>query len=77
MSLKDILTNEFTLLYDNKRQSLLIYTGLNPSLTDTPIEHRLSTLQDLGKDEAAKFVGQTILLLIPQVRSELFREASE
>jgi len=77
MKLKDVLTNEFTVRYDPAEQCLLIYPQLNPPAGTVPIRHRLSVLQEMGSAEAAKFVGQTILLLIPELRAKVFGEPEE
>ena len=74
MKLKSVLTNEFTVRYDPAEQSLLIYRQLNPPPDTVPIRHRTAMLQQMGKDEAAKFVGQTILMFVPELRVKLFGE---
>lgn len=74
MKLKDVLTNEFTVRYDPAEQCLLIYRQLNPPPDTVPIRHKLKMLQDMGSAEASKFVGQTILLLVPELRVKVFGE---
>lgn len=70
----DVLTNEFTVRYDSAEQSLLIYRQLNPPPGAVPIRHRTAMLQQMGRDEAAKFVGQTILMLVPELRVTVLGE---
>jgi len=72
MSHSDILTNEFQLTYDESQKHLLVYGVKNGQLQPFPIKLRLSTLSDMGAAEASKWVGETILLLIPEMREQLF-----
>lgn len=74
MSLKSVLTNEFSIEFDEDSNELLIYTVDNGVRASVPIRHSMATLLELGKEDACKFVGQTILLLVPKIRTELFDE---
>lgn len=74
MNASDIFTNDLTVRYDEATESLLIYSGLNPAADAVPVRHRLSMLSSMGKDEASKFIGQTILLLVPAARDKVFGE---
>jgi|HubBroStandDraft_5_1064220.scaffolds.fasta_scaffold13436_5 hypothetical protein len=73
MKTGDVLTNEFLIRYDMSTERLLIYRLKNGKPeSDVPISLRLSTLKEMGKDPASKWVGETLLLLIPSVREKLF-----
>ena len=73
MKVGDILTNEFLVRYDESTSRLLIYPLKNGKPdSDVPISSHLSTLKEMGKDSAAEWVGQTLMLLIPSIREELF-----
>lgn len=77
MKVKDILTNDFTVRYDAATEAVLIYTQLNPPPGTVPIRLRLSMLKDMGKEEASRFLGERILLLIPETRTQVFGEPIE
>ncbi len=68
----DILTNDFVLRYDEGREVLQIFTVSNGRETRFPIELRLATLSEMGSDKASKWLGETLLLLIPAMRINLF-----
>ena len=73
MTRKSVLTNDFQVEYDETNDRLLIWgleAGKRPL---APIDLKLSTLQDMGPEAASKWVGETILLLIPAMREKLFR----
>jgi hypothetical protein len=40
-----------------------------------PIALKLATLQGMGSEKASKWVGETVLLLIPAMRKHLFQLA--
>lgn len=73
MPISDVLTNEFSVRFDEASKRLLIYRLKDGKpVSDVPIATPLSTLKEMGKDGAAKWVGETLLLLIPTVREELY-----
>jgi hypothetical protein len=73
MKVADVLTNEFLVRYDEATQRLLIFTLKNGQPTsDVPIVSRLSMLEEMGKTEASRWVGETLLILIPTTREKLF-----
>jgi hypothetical protein len=71
MNKHDILTNEFSVQFDSKTDALLIHT-IHHNKKDSPIRLKLDTLIGMGSDDASKWVGETILLLIPEIRKKLF-----
>ena len=72
MKASEILTNEFLLRYDEDTESLLIHTVNDGKPTKFPIRLSLNTLQGMGSEKAAQWVGESILLLIPAIRERLF-----
>jgi hypothetical protein len=72
MKTDDILTNEFSIRYAESDASLLIHT-INDGKLAPPIRIKLQTLKEMGSEKASKWVGETLLLLIPKLRAELFR----
>ena len=66
-----VLTNEFVVRYDEHGECLCIHT-VHAGIEDSAIKLRLGTLKDMGPDAAAKWVGETILLLVPSLRTEVF-----
>lgn len=73
MSIERVLTNDFDIVYDESKQQLLIYGLENGKRPLAPITLKLSTLQEMGPEAASKWVGETILLLIPSMRKQLFK----
>jgi hypothetical protein len=71
MNKKDILTDEFSVHFEPNTDTLLIYT-IHENKKDRPIRLKLDTLIEMGGDGASKWVGETILLLIPEIRKRLF-----
>jgi len=71
MNKNDILTNEFVVHYELDTETLLIYT-IHENRKDSPIRIKLNTLIEMGGDDASKWVGETILLLVPDMRKRLF-----
>ena len=65
MKADDVLSNELTLRWDNGLRSLLV---IHPSLPDPLIQIRSSTLEQMTWQEAAKFIGERLVLLIPSLR---------
>jgi hypothetical protein len=74
MDLSSVLTNDFKVRYDEGRKALLITTIHGGKPASMPIEIRLSTLLDMDDpQEACRWFGETILLLVPELRAELFK----
>lgn len=72
MNKEDIFTNEFAIQFEENTNSLLIFT-IHQGNCDPPIRLKLDTLTDMGAAVASKWLGETILLLIPEVRKKLFQ----
>lgn len=72
MNVNDVLTNEFHVQFDESTERLLVYRMKDGAKLDFPIELRLSTLIDMGSADASKWVGETLLLLVPTMRTKLF-----
>jgi hypothetical protein len=72
MNKNEILTNEFSVHFDTDADTLLIYT-VHDNKKDRPIRLKLDTLIEMGSDSAPKWVGETILLLIPKMRKQLYK----
>jgi hypothetical protein len=72
MHKNDVLTNHFDVQYVNDEASLLIRTIKNGKRAETPIRLRLDALQKMGSAKASEWVGQTLMLLIPELREKLF-----
>jgi hypothetical protein len=74
MDISSVLTNDFKVRYDEGRQVLQITTVHNGKPAAVPIEIRLKTLLDMeDAQEASRWFGETILLLVPELRTELFK----
>lgn len=72
MEVNDILTNEFHIRYDAQGERLLLFRIIEGVPSEDPIELRLTTLVEMGSDNASKWLGETLLLLIPEMRKKLF-----
>jgi hypothetical protein len=72
MDRNDVLTNHFDVQYVNDDASLLIRTINNGKPAEIPIRLRLDALQKMGSAKASEWVGQTLMLLIPELREKLF-----
>lgn len=74
MDLTSVLSNDVKLRYDEARKILQVTTIHNGKPTDAPIQIRLSTLLEMRDEkEACRWFGETILLLIPEMREALFK----
>jgi hypothetical protein len=60
-----------SMCYDEHGECLCIH-AVHAGIEDSAIKLRLGTLKDRGPDAAAKWVGETILLLVPSLRTEVF-----
>ena len=69
----NVLTNDFEVHYDSSTERLLIYPYEDGRKPEVPIALKLPTLQGMGPEKASKWVGETLLLLIPAVRKALFK----
>lgn len=67
----DILTNEFLVQLNLDTDCLLIFT-IHQGKQDPPIRLKLDILIEMGSSGASKWVGETTLLLIPEMREKLF-----
>lgn len=67
-----ILTNDFIVRYDEAGQVLRIYTIHDGEKSPFPIDLQLDTLKDMGRGDASRWVGETLLLLVPEIRRKLF-----
>lgn len=67
----EVLTNEFAIRYDEERECVCIHT-IHGGKEDPPIRIRLENLKEMKREDASKWVGETILLLIPALRREIF-----
>jgi len=72
MDKSDILTNNFFVEYDEERRHLCVYTVNNGVKADVPIRLRMDSLLEKGKEHAAQWFGESIFLLIPSLRRELY-----
>jgi hypothetical protein len=73
VKIHQVLTNEFSVNYDEVGERLLIYTLKDGvKVSDVPISLKINMLSEMGADDAAKWVGQTLLLLIPAMRERVF-----
>jgi hypothetical protein len=72
MLAEDILTNEFRVTFDTDEKSLLVRTVVNGVESQYPIRLRLQNLKEMGPAKASEWVGQTLMLLIPTMRAELY-----
>lgn len=72
MDLTSVLSNDVKLRYDEARKILQVTTIHKGKPTDAPIQIRLSTLLEIRDEQAAcRWFGETILLLIPEMRKAL------
>lgn len=73
MKKNEVLSNEFIIKYDEESERVLIYTKKYGVLdSDVPISLRTEMLIEMGADAASKWMGQTIFLLVPELRKKLF-----
>lgn len=73
MKKNEVLSNEFIIKYDEENERVLIYTKKYGVLdSDVPISLRTEMLIEMGADAASKWMGQTIFLLVPELRKKLF-----
>lgn len=72
MKENEVLTNEFAVRYDEQDECVCIHT-IHAGTEDPAIRIRLDTLKDMKPEDASKWVGETILLLVPSLRREIFR----
>lgn len=78
MDITSVLTNDFKVRYDEDRKALQIITVHNGRPAAVPIEIRLDTMLDMDNpQEACRWFGETILLLIPEMRASLFKLSPE
>ena len=77
MKSSEVLSNDFRLSYDEGADILRVYTIHKGKESPFPIDLRLDTLKQMGRAAAPAWVGETILLLIPAVRTKLFGISSE
>jgi hypothetical protein len=78
MNVSEILANEFLVRYDETDERLLVFALKNGKPdSHVPISLRLAMLKGMGPDEASKWVGQTLLLLIPSMRETVFNLPKE
>ena len=75
MSATNVLTNDFEIHFDETTGRLLIYAYEGGRRPDVPIAIKVDTLKDMGVEKGCKWVGETILLLIPTLRKTLFQLA--
>jgi len=75
MGIEKVLTNDFELHYDEGTDRLLIYALEGGKRPAVPIALKLETLNEMGPEKASKWVGETVMLLIPALRKRLFRLA--
>jgi hypothetical protein len=66
-----VLTNEFVVRYEENGECLCIHT-VRAGVEEPAIKLRLETLKGMGQDAASKWVGETIMLLVPSLRTEVF-----
>ena len=67
----EVLTNEFAVRYDERGECVCIHT-IHEGREDPAIRIRLDTLKNMKPEDASKWVGETILLLVPSLRREIF-----
>jgi hypothetical protein len=78
MKVKDVLTNEFHVRYEEAHQRLAIYMLKDGKpASEVPISLRLSMLEEMGPAEAAKFLGERLMLLIPALRERVYKLPKE
>jgi hypothetical protein len=75
MDIEKVFTNDFELHYDEATERLLVYALEKGKKPAVPIALKLATLQGMGSEKASKWVGETVLLLIPAMRKHLFQLA--
>jgi hypothetical protein len=73
MGIAKVFTNHFELHFDETTNRLLIYAFEGGKKPDVPIAMKLDTSKDMGPEKASKWVGETMLLLIPAMRKSLFK----
>lgn len=77
MNIEDISTNDFYLHYCNEQKILFVHPIIEGKKSEFPIEIKLDTLLDMGKNDASKWIGETILILITEMREKLFSDPKE
>ena len=78
MDISSVLSNDFKVRYVEDRKVLQITTVHSGKTAAVPIEIRLTALLDMDDaQEACRWFGETILLLIPEMRVALFKLPDE
>lgn len=72
MKEEDVLANKFLVEYDEEAETLKIYPYHLGCSVFAPIRLSREMLEKMGKDEACRWIGQKIALLVPRLRSDLF-----
>lgn len=74
MNVHEVFANEFVVKYDEVHSRLLVYPrSAAGALPDVPISLSVEMLEGLGSDGASKWLGETILLLIPAARERIYK----
>jgi hypothetical protein len=69
----NIFSNSFAIEYDEVRDAVLIWHPDRQLFPRPLVEIRNETLQGMSFDEASRFIGSRLLLLMPALR-EMFRD---
>lgn len=66
----NVLTNELFVRYDEAREKLLICHFDQEKFPTPLIEIALATLENMTFSEASQFVGERLILLVPDLRKK-------
>lgn len=69
---RKMLTHDFRIHFEEETGDILVFWLDKNGHCPHPIRISFETLLNAGSEEAAKFLGERVLLLIPRARKELF-----
>ncbi|NML26352.1 hypothetical protein [Zoogloea dura] len=66
---QDLLSNEFVVCWDTELASLLIAHPDAAKFPEALVQIRSQTLQGMSWQEASQFIGERLMLLMPELRA--------
>jgi hypothetical protein len=72
-----VLSNQFTVTYDPVRQVLSVSRNERAAQPQELLTFTLQTLRDLGWPGASRWVGEALLLLVPETRAVFLPETKD
>ena len=69
MNERDLLSSDLHIRWSAATDSLEVMHSDTERFPDPLVQVRASTLSDMSFDQAAKFIGETVVLLVPELRN--------